>query len=179
MIRNPNTNDPSRGAPDETEIDRQISKLQAVVAYCSNESDCRRVLLLRHFDEEFKPDNCHKQCDNCCRPGGLVQRDFTAEAQQVIRLLEEMIAVNSRGVTQGQVKDTWKGKNGKNVQQYKGVSLYAAGKALDHVTIDRILNNLVAEKMISLYRVVSSSGYSNNYIQVIIYFLLFGYPLQN
>ncbi|KAF8840992.1 ATP-dependent DNA helicase [Paxillus ammoniavirescens] len=166
MIRNPNTNDPSRGAPDETEIDRQISKLQAVVAYCSNESDCRRVLLLRHFDEEFKPENCHKQCDNCCRPGTLVRHDFTAEAQQVIRLLEEMIAVNSRGVTQGQVIDTWKGKNGKNVQQYKGVSLYAAGKALDHTTVDRILNNLVAEKMISLYRVVSSSGYSNNYIQV-------------
>ncbi|KAF9239624.1 P-loop containing nucleoside triphosphate hydrolase protein [Melanogaster broomeanus] len=175
MLRNPNTNDPSRGAPDETEIERQISRLQAVVAYCTNESDCRRVLLLRHFDEDFKPEDCHKQCDNCCRPGNLIHRDFTVEAQQVIRLLEEMTAVNNRGVTQAQLKDTWKGRNGKTVQLYKGVSSYAVGKALDHATIDRIINNLIAEKLISLYRITSSSGFSNNYIQVTVsYYLVLG-----
>ena len=167
MLRNPNSNDPSRDKPCDAEIERQVAKLSGVVAYCCNESDCRRVLLLRHFDEEFKPENCHNQCDNCHRPGTIIQHDFTAEAQQIIQLLQEMIAVNtSRGVTQGQFKDTWKGRNNKGVQQYKGLALYASGKALGHPTIERIYNNLVADGVITSYSVQSSSGYSNTYIQV-------------
>lgn len=167
MLRNPNPNDHSRDKPSDTEIERQVAKLSGVVAYCCNESDCRRVLLLRHFDEEFMPENCHNQCDNCHRPGTLIQHDFTAEAQQVTQLLKEMMAVNNtRGVTQGQLKDTWKGKNNKGVQQYKGLALYASGKALSHPTIERIYNHLTTEAVISAYSVPSSSGYSNTYIQV-------------
>lgn len=166
MLRNPNNNDSTRDKPSDTEIERQVAKLQGVVAYCCNESDCRRVLLLRHFDEEFKPEDCHNQCDNCHRPGTLIQHDFTIETQQIIQLLQEMVAVNSRGVTQGQLKDTWKGKNNKAVQQYKGVSLYASGKALGHPTVERIFNHLATEGVISMYRVACSSGYSNTYIQV-------------
>lgn len=166
MLRNPNNNDPTRDKPCDAEIERQVAKLQGVVAYCCNESDCRRVLLLRHFDEEFKPEDCHNQCDNCHRPGKLTQHNFTTEAQQIIRLLQEMMAVNSRGVTQGQLKDTWKGKNNKAVQQYKGLSLYASGKTLGHPTVERIFSHLATEGVISMYRVASSSGYSNTYIQV-------------
>ncbi|KAG8217349.1 hypothetical protein J3R82DRAFT_5444 [Butyriboletus roseoflavus] len=166
MLRNPNNNDPTRDKPCDAEIERQVAKLQGVVAYCCNESDCRRVLLLRHFDEEFKPEDCHNQCDNCHRPGKLTQHNFTTEARQIIQLLQEMMTVNSRGVTQGQLKDTWKGKNNKAVQQYKGLSLYASGKALGHPTVERIFSHLATEGVISMYRVACSSGYSNTYIQL-------------
>ncbi|KAG9318294.1 hypothetical protein JVU11DRAFT_378 [Chiua virens] len=164
MLRNPNND--GRDKPSDAEIERQVSKLSGVVAYCSNESDCRRVLILRHFDEEFEPENCHKQCDNCHRPGTLVQHDFTEEVRQVIRLLQEMIAVNSRGVTQSQLKDTWKGKSNKGVQQYKRLTLYASGKSLGHPTVERIFNHLANEGIISMYRVQSGNGYSNTYIQL-------------
>lgn len=167
MLRNPNSNDPTRDKPSDIEIERQVAKLSGVVAYCCNESDCRRVLLLRHFDEEFKPEDCHNQCDNCHRPGTVVQHDFTTEAQQVIQLLKDMTAVNSsRGVTPSQLKDTWKGKNNKVVQQYKGLSLYASGKTLSHPTVERIYNHLATEAVITTYSVKSSHGYSNTYIQV-------------
>ena len=177
MLRNPNnSNDPTRDKPRDAEIERQVAKLSGVVAYCCNESDCRRVLLLRHFDEEFKPEDCHNQCDNCHRPGTLIHHDFTTEGQQVIQLLQNMTAVNNiRGVTQGQLKDTWKGKNNKAVQQYKGLSLYASGKALSAPTVERIYNHLVTEGVISTYSVASSSGYSNAYIQVT---GIFAYPAR-
>jgi superfamily II DNA helicase RecQ len=168
MLRNPNSNDPTRDKPSDAEIERQVAKLSGVAAYCCNESDCRRVLILRHFDEEFKPEDCHNQCDNCHRPGTLVHHDFTSEGQQVIQLLQEMMGVNtSRGVTQGQLKDTWKGKNNKAVQQYKKLPLYACGKPLSHPTVERIYNHLITEAVISAYSVPCSNGYSNTYIQVI------------
>lgn len=81
-----------------------------------------------------------------------------------------MMVVNSRGVTQSQLKDTWKGKNNKAVQQYKGLSLYASGKALGQPTVERIFSHLASEGVISMYRVACGSGYSNTYIQVIDFF---------
>lgn len=170
MLRNPNSNDPTRDKPSDSEIERQISKLHGVVAYCCNESDCRRVLILRHFDEEFKPEDCHNQCDNCHRPGTLTQQDFTTQAQQIIQLLQEMTTVNVR-VTQTQLKDTWKGKSNRAAQQYKGLSRYASGKALGHPTVERIFTHLATEGVVSMYRVQCSSGYSNTYIQVFDSFL--------
>ena len=169
MLRNP---DPTRDKPSDAEIERQVSKLQGVVSYCSNESDCRRVLILRHFDEEFKPEDCHNQCDNCHSPGVLTQHDFTTEARQLLQLLTSMTDLNSR-VTQGQLKDTWKGKNNKSVLPYKALALYGSGKALGHPTIERIFTHLSSESAISLYRVQSSSGYSNSYLQVTFLFLFF------
>ena len=81
-----------------------------------------------------------------------------------------MTVNTSRGVTQGQLKDTWKGKNNKAVQQYKKLPLYASGKSLSHPTIERIYNHLVTEGVVSAYSVPCSSGYSNTYIQVIGFF---------
>lgn len=165
MLRNPNTSNSTRDVPSVTEIERQVSKLQGVVAYCCNESDCRRVLILRHFDEEFKPEDCHNQCDNCHRPGNVIQHDITSDAKQVIQLLQEMMAVNSR-VTPSQLRDTWKGKKNRTVKPYKEVSLYASGKALSHPMVERIYSRLLAEGIISMYKVPCSSGFSNNYITV-------------
>lgn len=40
--------------------------LNSMIAYCENENDCRRVLMLRHFGENgFTAANCEKTCDNC------------------------------------------------------------------------------------------------------------------
>ncbi|KIJ69634.1 hypothetical protein HYDPIDRAFT_80648 [Hydnomerulius pinastri MD-312] len=162
MIKNPS--DKNR-IPDQSEIDRQLFKLKGVTTYCANESDCRRVLLLRHFDENFDPEECHKQCDNCCKPGTLIRKDYTVEVQQAIRLVEEMKGVSDR-VTQVQFKEVWRGQNGKNVQPFKGLPSYGAAKGLDHATTDRILDNLFAKNILSFHRILSGAYY-NNYLQVI------------
>jgi hypothetical protein len=105
------------------------------------------VLILRHFDEEFKPEDCHNHCDNINHPGTLIQHNLTAMARQAIQLLEEMTAVNSRGVTPVQLKDMLKGKSSKTVVLYKGLSLYACGKALDSPTVERISSLFASEAL--------------------------------
>ena len=41
----------------------------AQIEYAEEQLECRRVLLLRHFEEPFDPAHCHGTCDNCQRRG--------------------------------------------------------------------------------------------------------------
>lgn len=60
------------------------------VAYCEEQVECRRVLLLSHFGESgFTAAACHRTCDICLRNEGQVftQRDMTQAAHELIRVL--------------------------------------------------------------------------------------------
>ena len=60
------------------------------VAYCEEQVECRRVLLLSHFGETgFTAAACHRTCDICLRNEGQVftQRDMTQAAHELIRVL--------------------------------------------------------------------------------------------
>ena len=48
------------------------------IAYAEEQVECRRVLLLRHFEEHFDPMQCKGTCDNCKK-----QRDGQVYQQQV------------------------------------------------------------------------------------------------
>jgi len=48
-------------------VQRGMQLLSKCAAYCVNEDECRRVLLLRYFGEEFSQEACHGTCDNCRR----------------------------------------------------------------------------------------------------------------
>ena len=52
----------------------QLDLLSKSVSYCINEAECRRVLLLRYFGENFDPKGCNKTCDNCRRQGAVQVR---------------------------------------------------------------------------------------------------------
>ena len=60
------------------------------VAYCEEQVECRRVLLLSHFGEAgFTAAACHRTCDICVRNEGqaFTQRDMTQAAHELIRVL--------------------------------------------------------------------------------------------
>ena len=66
------------------------SLLLLQVAYCEEQVECRRVLLLSHFGESgFTAAACHRTCDICVRNEGQVftQRDMTQAAHELIRVL--------------------------------------------------------------------------------------------
>eukprot|EP00955_Chlamydomonas_euryale_P066110 359453-Chlamydomonas_euryale.AAC.3 len=42
-----------------------LSFCTAQIEYAESQLECRRVLLLRHFAEDFSPDACRGTCDNC------------------------------------------------------------------------------------------------------------------
>lgn len=60
------------------------------VAYCEEQVECRRVLLLSHFGESgFTAAACHRTCDICVRNEGqaFTHRDMTQAAHELIRVL--------------------------------------------------------------------------------------------
>ena len=79
--------------PDHDIAQDEVSEIQRVVEYSQNAVDCRRVQVLRYFDEHFDPTLCHAQCDNCRNAGDvtLVTTDVTDTAKNLVRLAKEDI----------------------------------------------------------------------------------------
>lgn len=66
-----------------------IAQYCVQVAYCEEQVECRRVLLLSHFGESgFTAAACHRTCDICMRNEGqsFTQRDMTQAAHELIRV---------------------------------------------------------------------------------------------
>ena len=59
------------------------------VAYCEEQVECRRVILLSHFGEtNFTAAGCHKTCDVCQRNEGAAfeNKDMTQVARDMIQV---------------------------------------------------------------------------------------------
>ena len=50
------------GAPPAV-LENNMDALNSLVAYCEDECECRRTLLLRHFNEVFERSKCGRRCD--------------------------------------------------------------------------------------------------------------------
>lgn len=63
----------SSGTPmNEGQVLRNTQGLAKITAYCLNDIECRRTLLLSHFDEKFDSSKCDPKCDNCKNTGGVL-----------------------------------------------------------------------------------------------------------
>lgn len=56
----------------EGQVLRNTQGLAKITAYCLNDIECRRTLLLSHFDEKFDSSRCDPKCDNCKNTGGVL-----------------------------------------------------------------------------------------------------------
>ncbi|KAM7195126.1 ATP-dependent DNA helicase hus2/rqh1 [Naviculisporaceae sp. PSN 640] len=104
----------SNGDGDYDQKERQLNMLNRVVSFCENTSSCRRVDILRYFDEPFEAKDCKDGCDNCRsgRTNGVTElEDFTKYA---IALLE---IVRSEGcLPLGKLADILTGRRPKEHQ---------------------------------------------------------------
>lgn len=90
--------------------------LNRTVTFCENTSTCRRVDILRYFDEEFSADDCKNGCDNCRsgRTNGITEaEDFT---QYAVAILE--IVRSAGSLPLGKLADILIGKKPKEYQQF-------------------------------------------------------------
>ncbi|KMV65838.1 ATP-dependent DNA helicase RecQ [Encephalitozoon cuniculi EcunIII-L] len=117
---------------------RQREDLEAVIQFCENKTDCRRMQVLAHFGERFDPQMCRKTCDNCRREG-VVKKDYTREARDLI-----LLVYTSSRITLCQAVDVYKGLSNKKSREYSGSEYYGKGKRLRKTTIERILRSLIS-----------------------------------
>lgn len=75
-------------------IKRGMHSLHKCLAYCLEEVECRRVLLLNYFGEEFPATKCQGTCDNCryrlANPTAFVKTDYTDHAMNIIKFVQQV-----------------------------------------------------------------------------------------
>lgn len=77
----------------------QLNNLNQMVQYCENQVECRRVLILEFFNEQFNRSHCRKTCDNC--RAGLRQED--KDVTEVARAIVEVVSRKRQKFTLAQI----------------------------------------------------------------------------
>jgi superfamily II DNA helicase RecQ len=67
-----------------------MDAVREVYEFCKKVSVCRRVQILRHFDEDFDKEKCNKGCDNCQDGRQTVSRDVTTFVRNSIQLARRL-----------------------------------------------------------------------------------------
>ncbi|KAI1817746.1 hypothetical protein GGS20DRAFT_531591 [Poronia punctata] len=132
------------GEGNEEQKERQRNMLGTVTAFCDNQSDCRRVEILRYFGETFTKAQCNATCDNCQSNDTFELKNFTQYALAVLEI------VQSEGrVTLAQCTDYLMGKKKKTdykvgVQEYYGIA-----RTMPKHEVHRVVDRLLAEEALT------------------------------
>ena len=66
-----------------------LTNLYSMISYCLNESQCRRKLIAKYFDEVWQSNDCNQMCDICSRLStGTTRRNCREEAAVIVECLE-------------------------------------------------------------------------------------------
>ncbi|KAL3229950.1 ATP-dependent helicase SGS1 [Nakaseomyces bracarensis] len=145
---------------------KHLDKLQQVTAYCENDTDCRRKLVLSYFSEDFDPQMCHKNCDNCRNTNNIIkeERDVTKIAQEIGKLVN---TIQNDRVTMIYCQNVFKGsRNSKIVQAgHDLLPQHGAGKDLSKSEIERIFFHLITKRVLQEYSKVNNAGFSSSYVK--------------
>ncbi|KIJ34636.1 hypothetical protein M422DRAFT_181782 [Sphaerobolus stellatus SS14] len=146
---------------------RQEDAVRAVVQYCSNESDCRRVQVLRHFNQAFDSKDCRKRCNNCADGATYIEEDATEMAAKAIKLVREILALDT-SVTKLHCLDVFRGANIKTIRDknHDRISLFGAGSSLSREQGERIFNHLLWVGAFREVTVANRAGWNTMYLQV-------------
>jgi len=164
MIRN----DKERERPSVEDLKRQEGGVRAVVQFCQNIVDCRRVQLLSYFGETFNPNDCHKFCDNCLDSSEVVTQDVTAAARDAVKLVKSLTQTGKVNVTQNYCIDVFRGSKIKEIRERKHEThpQYGAGSSLSRDLVDRVFGQLLTAGAFRVISLQNQSGWHNNYLEV-------------
>lgn len=152
---------------DRENKEKHLNKLQQVMSYCDNETDCRRKLVLSYFNEDFDAKLCGKKCDNCRNSSHVMteERDVTEESRKIVRVVESL--QDSR-VTLIYCQDIFKGSRSSKIVQagHDELEYHGAGKVLQKSEIERIFFHLVTIRVLQEYSIMNNSGFAVNYVKM-------------
>ncbi|AQZ09415.1 SGS1 (YMR190C) [Zygosaccharomyces parabailii] len=152
---------------DRESKEKHLNKLQQVMAYCDNVTDCRRKLVLSYFNEEFDAKECHKNCDNCCNSVNVIteERDVTEESKKIVKLVH---SVQDSRVTLIYCQDLFKGSNSSKIVQagHTELEFHGAGKSMLKSDVERIFFHLITKRILQEYAIMNNSGFAVNYVKL-------------
>lgn len=144
---------------------RQHILLNKVVAFCLNQTDCRRVQILSYFGETFSRKDCSAKCDNCMRSQSIEMVDFTPFAMAILHLVKacgKLTSIQCAGFLRGERRTT----NRKELQKY-----YGFASDVSKGNLDRIIRKLTAEGALQEVNIIHrKSGMAFQYFAVSISF---------
>ncbi|KAF5330106.1 hypothetical protein D9758_018142 [Tetrapyrgos nigripes] len=115
------------------------NRVYLMAKYCENEFACRQALLLHTLGEDLQH-ACGK-CDVCCNADLVVKKDFTKEAQDLVKLVQSFAESDADGVTSSDCRQLFKNQVG-NASAGNQANLFGAGSHLTREEIDRLLSRL-------------------------------------
>jgi bloom syndrome protein len=116
------------------ECTRQQDDVRGVANYCELDIECRREQVLRYFGQSFDRAECNEGCDNCVSGRSGTLQDFTKEAIQMVKLVEEA----KSKLTQIQITAIYMGSKQKNIRD-RGSSYHGKGQHLSPRIAERII----------------------------------------
>lgn len=151
---------------DRDSKEKHLNKLQQVMAYCDNVTDCRRKLVLSYFNENFDAKLCLKNCDNCRNKvaASTEERDVTDIAKKFASLV---VALKNDRVTLIHCQDIFKGSRSSKIMQsgHANLEQHGVGKHLTKSDIERLAFHLISNQVIKEYSVMNNKGFATSYIQ--------------
>lgn len=147
--------------------DHHLDKLQQVIQYCENKSECRRQIVLQYFNEQFNRKDCHKQCDNCVNYSNteIQLKDRTDVARKCVQLVK---SIQSTKVTCSLCQDIIKGSKYAKILKlgFDKLDEHGTGTGLKKVDIERVFFHLIKENYLQEKPTRTRGGFSTNYIYV-------------
>lgn len=156
--------DDGEGRPEQKERQRQM--LRNVVGFCENKSDCRRVQVLRYFDETFRREDCNGACDNCTSKSSFETQDYTDHAVAAIALVKR---IEQDKVTLLHCVDIFRGGKGKKIigRQHDKLPQHGVCSHLEREDVERLFYRLLSEEALQEKNVVNKkSGFPSKYLYV-------------
>jgi len=161
------------GEGDYEQKKRQRTMLRAMVHYCENKCDCRRVQILQYFNEQFRQEECHKKCDNCNSNVMYELEDFTSHAQKAVKLVREFYqpAIEKdkdqpNKVTIQQCIDIFSGSKSKKItDKHDELDEYGAGGDLSRGNVERLFYRLLSDEALAEYNVTNKMGFASSYVK--------------
>ncbi len=140
-----------------------LRKINEVQEFCEELIECRRILALRYFGENFRRENCKKQCDNCKKSLTKEEIDLTDYAYKICEVVKFFQNSNEK-ITFLSLSDflrgTGAGKFKKKQSKISNSNFFGYLKDLSVDLVKRLIRRLIIEKL--LYENLVTNNYGSN-----------------